>query len=527
MLAVLNRNSLMNGNMNIMKKCILLLVLFASVGIARGADRPNVIVLIADQLRYQSVGYAGDAKAVTPNIDRLAAEGVSFKNYVVSTPVCAAFRATLLTGKYTSSTGMVVNEMRLNPNHDTFAHVLGAAGYSVENIGKWHVWANEAGKHQEARNGYCPPGPYRMGFDGYWASYNFNHGNYKAYYYEDGPERIDIDGYGPVHFTDLALERLKVHAEDEEPFAMVLSYSTPHDPWGPDNVDPDWYARFEDVEFELPATWKEYPDQRMDRNTDPAKWLKKWKPEIPTYMRGYYAMVGSMDEQIGRILKALDDLDLAEDTIVVFTSDHGEMFGAQGRVFKMTFYEEAARVPMVMRWPGKIAAGSVSEANMASPDLAPTILGLTGRAIPKAMEGMDLSGVARGEAGAAAPEFAFLQGMGHTFLWIDDVEWRAVRDESYTYAVYRKDGKEMLFHHAADPGQAVDVVADPAHAGALKLMQNRMKSKMAELNDTFEKCSWYRDAWTDNRVIVRGAKGVFKREFGETIYVDVNYSSVE
>ncbi|MHC4993775.1 MAG: sulfatase family protein [Planctomycetota bacterium] len=493
---------------------------------ARATDQPNVIVIIADQLRYQSVGYAGDTKAHTPHIDRIAREGVSFKNYVVSTPVCAAFRATYLTGKYASSTGMVVNEMRLNPNQDTFAHVLGAAGYRTDLIGKWHVWANEAGKHKEARNAYCPPGPYRMGFDSYWAGYNFNHGNYQAYYFLDSPERIAIDGYGPVHFTDLALQRIERHAKNDEPFVMSLSYSTPHDPWIPENVAPEWYERFKDVEFELPPTWKDYPDQRMDRNTDPDRWLKRWKPNLPDYMRVYYAMTASMDEQIGRILKALDDHGLADDTILVFTSDHGEMFGANGRVFKMTFYEESARVPMLIRWPGKIPAGTVSDANMASPDLMPTLLGLAGQAIPPQVEGADLSKIARGQGGAG-PEFAFLQGMGHTFLWIDDVEWRAVRDKQYTYAVYRSDGKELLFNNTIDPTQARDLVDDPEHAGVLALMRQRLENKLAELNDTFEKCSWYRDHWIENRVIMRGARGEFRRDLGEDVYIDLNYQGVE
>lgn len=143
------------------------------------AKTPNVIILVADQLRYQSVGFT-DSRAITPHIDRLRAEGVLFKNFVSSTPVCSAFRGSLLTGKYASSTGYVVNELRMNPNHDSVAHVLSKGGYKTNMIGKWHLWANKAGGHAGAVNNYVPPGPSRLGFDDFWATYNFGHRNFTS-----------------------------------------------------------------------------------------------------------------------------------------------------------------------------------------------------------------------------------------------------------------------------------------------------------------------------------------------------------
>ena len=487
--------------------------------------RPNLIIVLADQLRYQSVGYAGDAKAHTPNIDRLADQGINFGNFVSSTPVCAATRATLWTGKYASSTGMVVNELRINPNHDGLGHVLSAAGYQTDYIGKWHLWANEAGNHMDAANGYCPPGPYRLGFDGFWAGYNFNHRNYQAYYFRDDPERIEIDGYGTEHFTDLALERIRLHAEREEAFALVLSLSPPHPPFEKENVDPASYERFATSTFGLPSTWNDAPDARMDRNTDPERWLEYWKPKLPEFLRVYYAMNTSLDEQFGRILKALDELDLTEDTIVVFTSDHGEMFGAQGRIQKMTFYEESVRVPLLIRWPEHVPAGRVSDACMAMPDLMPTVLGLMGLPVPEQVEGMNLAPLALGRSGPE-PEFAFLQGMGHTYLWEDGFEWRGLRDKQYTYAVYRSDGKELLFDNLADPTQTRNLAEDPAGHASLESFRRKLESKMKDLGDTFEPCSWYRDQWTANRVIFRGAKGEFHRELGQDSEVDVHYRSI-
>ena len=135
----------------------------------RSARGPNLVFLLADQLRYQSVGYAGDDKAMTPNLDRLAGQGISFRQFVSNTPVCAAYRASLLTGKYASSTGMVVNELRINPNQDCLGHILTSHGYRTGYFGKWHLWGNQAGSHRKVANAFTPPGPYRLGFDGEWA----------------------------------------------------------------------------------------------------------------------------------------------------------------------------------------------------------------------------------------------------------------------------------------------------------------------------------------------------------------------
>lgn len=476
-----------------------------------GTRRPNLVILLADQLRYQSVGYAGDARAITPRLDRLAAQGLNFRNFVSSTPVCAAYRATLMTGKYASSTGMVVNELRINPNQECLGEVLTRSGYETSYLGKWHLWANEIGNHRTISNAFVPPGPYRLGFDGFWAAYNFNHANYSAWYFRDTPEPHHIDGYGPDSFTDLAIKRLRVHAGSGKPFALVLSYSPPHDPWSAKNVPKNWLDKFGSVEFPLPDTWQDKPDPRMDRNADPQQWLKHWKPQLPEFMRVYYAMTANLDWNVGRILDSLRELGLEDNTIVVFSADHGEQFGAHGRVFKMTFYEESARVPLLIRWPGKISAGRVSDACMASPDLMPTLLGLAGLPIPSQVEGANLAALALGRPGPE-PEFAFLQGMGHTVNWSDGFEWRALRDKQFTYAVYRRDGKELLFDNLSDPCQAKDLADNADHQAKLAELRAKLKQKMGSLNDTFETCTWYREHWTQNRSILRAAKGEFHRD---------------
>jgi arylsulfatase A-like enzyme len=470
---------------------------------------PNLVYLFADQLRRQSVGFARDARARTPSIDRLASEGVSFTNAVSGMPVCAAHRASLLTGKYPSSTGMVINELRMNPNHRSFGHVLSDAGYETGYIGKWHLWSNRAGHHEEAESSYIPPAMkrYRLGFDGYWAAYNFNHEYYRAFYFGDLPERVWVQGYEPDVQTDLAERFIRDKAGGAKPFALFVSYGVPHDPWRSDNVPEEFVRLFDGVDFRLPETWSDTPDRYMDRFTDPRQWLELFKPNLPEFMRLYYAMTASLDANIGRLMRTLENLGMARDTIVVFTSDHGEMFGAHGRVQKLTFYEEAVRVPFLVRWPGRIPAGSVRDACLGTTDIMPTLLGLMRLPIPAGVEGMDLSRVARGKK-SPEPDDALLQGMGHTYLWIDGFEWRGIRNKRHTYAVYRVDGSEHLYDNLEDPLQKINRARDPAIRGLLDEFRDRLSARRRALNDTFEACTWYRDHWTDGRRnILRGAKG--------------------
>lgn len=478
-------------------------------------QKPNIVYIIADQLRWDALGFTGNAKAITPNIDRFATQSLNFTNAVTSTPVSAAHRSCLITGKYQSSTGMVINEINMNPNHRTWAHVLGDAGYKLGYVGKHH-W-NDLHRRD------CDPGPARLGFDDYWAGYSFNHKSYNEFYHtedENGQHRfIELKGqYGPEVFTTLAMDYIRKKTDAEEPFAVVLSWNPPHDPWVRSNVDPRCYERFRDVHFDLPANFKSTPDPYMDRY--PEKFFdgkEKWREsfidtdQYSETLRCYYAMVNSLDEQFGRVMQLLEELGIADNTIVVFTSDHGEQFTSQGRMYKLTFYDESARIPFLVRYPHAHTEGRESDACLNTPDIAPTLLGLAGlhKEIPKEMEGEDLSFIVRGEKGKA-PEYAFLQSMGHTYQWIDGYEWRALRSKRYTYARYLRDDSEVLLDREADPTQLTNFADDPAYAAVKKDLRKRMEHKMKQLNDVFMPCTWYRDRWMYKSYSIKAsARGEF------------------
>ena len=465
--------------------------------------KPNLVYVFADQLRYQSCGYAGDEYARTPNMDRLASESCNVHQAVASTPVCAPYRASLMTGKYQSSTGMVINEIRLSPEHKCFGHVLTEGGYNTGYIGKWHLWANQLGHHELVRNGFTPPGPYRLGFDGEWAAYNFNHYYFHSPYFLNNAEPHLRQGYEPDGQTDMAIDFVKRAAKKDEPFALFLSWGPPHYPWGLDNVDARWSEQFRDVNIPLSPNYSTKSDPYADA------WQKlpaDYDAKVRDWMRTYYAQTAGLDANLGRLMHALEAAGVADDTILVFTSDHGEMFGSHGRQAKLIFYEEAARVPMLVRWPKKIAKKTVTDVPLCTPDIMPTLLSMMGLPIPATVEGQDLSAAVLGRK-SGVKDVAHMQGMGATAAWADGTEWRALRDNEYTYAIYRKDHSELLFNNRRDPYQLVNLTEDRSFRSTLQHYRSVSEAWRAEQNDTFENCSWY-ERWTKDRNIINTAKGV-------------------
>jgi len=472
--------------------------------------RPNLVYIFADQLGRNHLGYAGAENARTPNIDRMASGGVDFKNAVSTMPVCSAYRASLLTGKYPTSTGMVINELRMNTNHRCIGHVLTDAGYQTGYIGKWHLYANQFARHHKTENSFIPPGPDRLGFDGYWAAYNFNHTYWNASYHGDTPERFFYGSktgapvYEPTGQTDLAIDFIRKKSKGNDPFSLFLSFGTPHDPWGPKNAPPrEFIEPFLDMDFPNPPNYLPKNDAFADLW---GRFFPGARKHLPHWRRVYYAMTANLDWNLGRILSALDEQGLTEDTLVVFTSDHGEMFGAQGRRNKNIFYDEACRVPFIIRRPGTIPARLSTDACLGIPDIMPTLLSLLGLSTPAEVEGMDLSHCALGRPGPE-PEVALMQNLGACAIFRDGYEWRGARDKKYTYAVYRKDGTEHLYDNIEDPFQMTNLANDSAKSGEKARLKEFMYQKMAELNDTFEASSWYRTHWLEGRNIVRGARG--------------------
>ena len=468
--------------------------------------KPNIIFVFADQLRYQSCGFGGDNNAITPNLDKFADNGINLTQAVSSMPVCSAFRASLLTGKYTTSTGMVINELRMNTNHKSIAHCLTEAGYNTGYIGKWHLYSNQLGNHEDVNNSHIPVGADRLGFDGYWAAYNFHHTYYGTYYHLNSKKKIfhKKNTYEPDAQTDMAIKYINNYKDNKNPFYLTLSYGTPHDPWEKNNVPKIYYDMFKNKTLG--------PSKNYSNSLDPYgdSWSNehKTKKKIAEWMRVYYAMTTNLDWNFGRLISSIEDAGIIDNTIIIFTSDHGEMFGAHGRMKKNIFYEESIRVPFLIQWRDKLSSGLKLDTLLSTVDIMPTILGLVDVEIPKEVEGTDLSLVLRGER-FEEPLFAFLMNTGACAIWEDGHEWRAIRDKKYTYAVYRGSKnlprKELFFDNINDPFQLNNLIDNSKYLTQVNRFRNFLSDKMNQLNDEFPASSWYLKNWIQNRNIKRTA----------------------
>lgn len=430
--------------------------------------RPNILFLFPDQMRGMAMGCMGDPDVKTPNLDKLAAEGLLFRNTFANTPVCCPARAIILTGKYAHANGMVANDLRLRESATTLAEILAQAGYRTGFIGKWHL---DGGPRLP---GFVPPGPRRQGFE-FWAANEVSHKHFDTNYFRDTGEPIPIKTFEPEIWADLAIEFLNGSPSDERPFFLSVQMGPPHDPY----IAPEEYAARYD-----PSAITLRPNHPAATGGVSSASNLPGRKEIASY----YAMITAVDEQIGRILKSLDELGLAEDTIVLVSSDHGDMLGSQGMRLKRKPWEESIRVPGIVRFPGRAPAGRASDALFSHVDFAPTLLSLCGVDIPADMQGADLSPLILGKADAA-PDSVFFQIFGPYQSGGVRAGWRGIRTGRYMYARY-EDEPWVLYDLERDPYELVNLVADPAAAEIRTELEARLDAWMNKTGD-----SW-RSNWT-------------------------------
>jgi arylsulfatase A-like enzyme len=409
----------------------------------------------------RDAGFLGNRDVRTPSLDRLAEEGVVFTNAVSTCPICTPYRAALLTGKYPLSDGMVLNDVRLPVTERSIAHCFRDAGYRTAYLGKWHL----DGPH---RGGFTPPGPRRQGFE-HWAVANCTHDYLNSFYFRDDPQPIRIEGYDADHFTDLTVAYIREQA-GQGPFCLFLSWGPPHDPC---RVMPPEYLIYDDAALTLRPN-----ATATDREE----------------LAGYYAHITALDRCFGRIEPALAEAGIAEDTILVFTSDHGDMLGSQGLQRKQKPWDESIMVPFVLRYPRAVRAGQRMDTLLNAPDLLPTLLALAGLPIPETVEGRDLSGAATGGP-VAEPTSAFIS---NPCPFIEAIpEWRGVRTKRYTY-VRTLDGPWLLYDNEADPYQLSNLVGQAAYQKVQAQLEDELQDWLCRLDDDFQprEVYWQRFGYT-------------------------------
>lgn len=429
---------------------------------ARALGRPpNVILLMPDQMRGQAMGVAGNDQVQTPHIDQIAREGIYLPNTFANSPVCCPARATILTGLYSNRHGVIVNDLRLHEDRVTLAEVLADAGYATGFVGKWHLDGGER------MPGFVPPGPRRQGF-AFWAANQCNHRHFDSVYFRDSADPIPIKRFEVEVWVDEAVRFIR--ANRERPFFLMWACGPPHNPY---RAPPEFEKMYDPAELTMRPNWE--PGSRWGSRKDVAR---------------YYAMITAMDKEIGRLMQELATLDLVDDTIVVFTSDHGDMLGSHGTEFKCKPYAESINVPGIIRYPRRIQAGRRAQMLMSHVDLMPTLLALCGVKPPGGLQGRDLSRrlLTAGPEGDEIEDYAqavYLQIFEPRPRHQVPGGWRGIRTSRYTYARL-KDRPWVLFDHEKDPYESRNRVDDPSYAEVSARLDRVLEARMNQAGDTWE-----------------------------------------
>jgi arylsulfatase A-like enzyme len=422
---------------------------------------PNLLFVFGDQWRRSALGCTGDPNVRTPNIDRFAAQSVDCRHATAGWPVCCPWRASLLTGQYPLTHGIVVNDQSLRSEHVSFAQALDASGYHTAWVGKWHI--DGRGRHQ------CVPPERREGFQ-LWRGYECSHNYHESDYWDDRCERHRWQGYDAVAQTDFVIDHLREQPGRDRPFAMFLSWGPPHTPY---DAAPERYrAMYDAAALRLPEN---VPPELHD--------------EARRDLAGYYAHCTALDVCFGRLLDTLRATGLERDTIVVFASDHGDMLGSHGLRRKQQPYAESIDVPLFVRWPGRWGlAGRVVQTPVNVVDYMPTLLGLCGVPIPATVQGDNLAAILEGQAPDAPDRGVLLACYRPFHEWhyrSGGREYRGWRTARHTY-VRDRNGPWLLFDNATDPGQRHNLVADARHAALMQRMDEVMHARLRALGDGFE-----------------------------------------
>ena len=496
-------------------------------------EQPNILLIMCDQLNAGIMGCYG-GPVPTPNLDRLASEGLRFTNASTPCPACSPARATILTGLYPHGHGITYNcnlvdypdikapptEKGLSADDETLPRLLHAAGWQTHHYGKWHLsgagedlpyYADMFGEHHEYADimaetfeevrrqapdtwldwyGWALPVDVRddlrrrireLGDD--WGSGKLNPDWIAKMGRLELPAERDFD----VMVADRTIERL-ANLDPDRPFMVTCSFNRPHDPF----VTPSpYYEQIDPDALPLPDNFESCePRFRRDWSRRQAEDIGEFG--VREFRRCYGSSVRLVDDQIGRVLDALEQSGRAENTIVVFTADHGDMCGGHGMLRKSTngMYDELMRVPCIIRWPGRLPAGDCG-LEVALADLAPTLLGFVGAEGLADRHGCDMSPYLLGRRPASeAPPYRFGE-----CVWGSDEHDRdlsrariiryMVRGRGMKYFAYigpeLRPDDEYLFDLIEDPGETRNVVSDPARAGRLEEMR-RAAAEWLEAN---------------------------------------------
>jgi len=421
------------------------------------ASRPNVIVFFTDQQRWDTTGVHGNPLGLTPNFDRMARSGTDIHYSITCQPVCGPARSCLQTGMYATNTGVYRNGITLKDDAVTLAHCFHEAGYDTGYIGKWHL-ASQDPTPEEERGGYR-----------YWLASNlleFTSDAYDTVMFDNDGNAVKLPGYRVDALTDAAIRYIDRHQDN--PFFLFVSYIEPHHQNHVDDYPP--------------------PDGYREQYT--GKWIP---PDLEAlggssaqHLGGYFGMVKRLDEALGRLQDALKSLNMTDNTVILFTSDHGNHFKTRNAEYKRSCHEASVRVPTAFCGPGFDGRGRVNHL-VSLVDLPPTLLDAAGIPIPETMEGRSILSVLKGEA-ADWPEDVFIQ--------ISESQvGRALRTKRWKYSVVAPDKsgweqpasdeyvEEYLYDLDSDPYELQNLIGLAAYEETAAKLRARLIERMVEAGE--------------------------------------------
>jgi arylsulfatase A-like enzyme len=486
--------------------CCVAVVAFCSFAAVRAADdRPNILYIMSDDHAYQAISAYGSNRNQTPNIDRIAKEGMRFDRAFVTNSICGPSRAVMMTGKYSHLNGFPDNagSAWFNGEQATVSKLLQGAGYATAVVGKWHLNSDP------------------IGFD-YWQILQ-GQGPYYNPPMKTAEGIVRHEGYTTDIITDVALDWLKAKRDKNKPFFLMYQHKAPHRDWQP---SPKYLDKYKHVTLPEPETLfddyagRELParDQQMSvaNHLTPgdlklrapagltpeqeATFTKAYEEEnkqfaeaklegkaktqwqYQRFVKDYLRCVDAVDENVGRMLDYLDASGLAKNTVVVYTSDQGWYLGEHGWYDKRWMYEESFRTPLLIRWPGQTKPGSVSEKMVMNLDFAQTFLDIAGVKVPSEMQGVSFKPILEGQAPADWRKSVYYHY--YEFPQPHHVHPHyGVRTERYKLIHFYTIDAWELFDLEKDPREMKSVYKDPAYAPVVADMKKELKRLMEQYKD--------------------------------------------
>lgn len=474
-------------------------------------QQPNILFVFADQLRSQELSCYGGINIKTPNLDRLADEGLRMTNAISTYPICTPFRGMLLTGLFPLHSGISNNDHPLNPELPSFAKACKEQGYNTAYIGKWHIDGMGRTVHI--------PKERRLGYD-HWQALECTHDYFNSVYYDnDATEPETWEGFDAEAQTKAAQEYIKAR-DTEKPFFLTLSWGPPHDPYvAPqaylDKVDPHKLVLRENLkEHEIVNELQNNP-----RFVIPERYIKSHRKHrikavdeqiVRKRYAGYLAATLALDDYFGNLLNTLEEEGILDNTIIVFTSDHGDQLGSHQFYGKNVPFAESISIPFLLRYPKAVKAKTIADALLSPVDMFPTVFGMAGLEHSE-VDGIDLTPVVinKVEDRRDAILLMNLTHFNNTSLINGLDTYRGVQTKQYTYARYEDQTPWLLFDNTKDPLQVNNLVGYPEYNDLIEELDNKLDELLIEAGDSENTKQIY------NRIIKENPKRQLLLDFRE------------